>query len=139
MKLVLDADVLIGALDGSDSHHAQVRELFAGWQSADATRLISAVNLSEVLMAPAGDGQQLRRARQAIAALGVSIHQASEPIGVEAARLRHLHPISLPDAYCLATARSARAAIASFDQKIHRAARTEQIPLAAITTASTAS
>ncbi len=137
MKLVLDADVLIGALDGSDPHHSQARALFTAWHKQDATRLISVVNLSEVLVAPAADKQRLRRAREAIAALGVAIHQAGEAIGVEAARLRRAHPISLPDAYCLATARHAGASVASFDQKIIRAAEAERIPLAAIPAAQT--
>lgn len=137
MKLVLDADVLIGALDGSDPHHSQARVLFTAWQADHATRLISVVNLSEVLVAPAADKQRLRRAREAIAALGVTIHQPGEAIGVEAARLRRFHPISLPDAYCLATARHAGASVASFDHRLIRAAEAERIALAATAAAET--
>jgi predicted nucleic acid-binding protein len=131
VRLVLDADVLIGALDGSDAHHSRARALFTAWHKQDTTCLISVINLSEVLIAPAADKQRLRRAREAIAALGVAIHQPSEAIAVEAARLRCFHPISLPDAYCLATARQINASIASFDQKIIHAARAERIGLAA--------
>ncbi len=127
MKLVLDADVLIGALDGSDPHHARARALFIGWEKQDATRLVSVVNLSEVLVAPAANRQHLRVAREAIAALGVAIHRPGQAIGVEAARLRGAHPISLPDAYCLATARYAEASVVSFDQKVLRAAELEGI------------
>lgn len=123
--MVLDADVVIGALDGSDPHHAQARRLFAGWERRDDSRLISAVNLTEVLVEPAADRQRLLAAREAIAALGVTIHQPSEAIGVESARLRGAHPISLPDAYCLATARRTDAAVASFDEKVLRAAERE--------------
>lgn len=129
MRVVLDADVLIGALDGSDPHHAQARALFTGWQERDDMRLISVVNLSEVLVVPAADRQRLRAAREAIAALGVAVHQPGEAIGVEAARLRGSHPISLPDAYCLATAHHTGGSLASFDEKIQRAARAEQIAL----------
>ena len=131
MKLVLDADVLIGALDGSDAHHSRACALFTAWHKQGTTPLISIVNLSEVLIAPAADKQRLRRAREAIAALGVAIHRPSEAIGIDAARLRCVHPISLPDAYCLATARQVGASVASFDQKIIRAARAERISLAA--------
>ena len=131
MKLVLDADVLIGALDGSDAHHSRACALFTAWHTQGTTPLISIVNLSEVLIAPAADKQRLRRAREAIAALGVAIHRPSEAIGIDAARLRCVHPISLPDAYCLATARQVGASVASFDQKIIRAARAERIRLAA--------
>lgn len=130
MKLVLDADVLIGALDGSDSHHAQAREFFTGWREQQATRLMSVVNLSEVLVAPGSDRERLRAAREAIAALGVEVHRPGEVIGVRAARLRGHHPISLPDAYCLATAGHTGGTVASFDRKVLRAAEAEHLPIA---------
>jgi predicted nucleic acid-binding protein len=100
----------------------------ATWSSSTAradSRLISAVNLTEVLVGIADDRQRLLAAWEAIAALGVTIHQPSEAIGVESARLRGAHPISLPDAYCLATARHRDAALASFDEKVLRAAERE--------------
>jgi predicted nucleic acid-binding protein len=125
LKLALDADVLIGALDASDPHHAQARALFSRWREDEAARLISVVNLSEVLVAPSGDRQRLRAAREAIAALGVAIHQPNEAVGVEAARLRGRHPISLPDAYCVATAKHVTATVVSFDRKVNRAADAE--------------
>jgi predicted nucleic acid-binding protein len=129
MRLVLDADVLIGALDSDDAHHTVARALFTRSQRQDDTRLISVVNLAEVLIAPSADPRRLRTARQAIGALGVVIHQPTEALGVDAARLRGQHPISLPDAFCLATARHAAGAIASFDRKVLRAAEAEQIAL----------
>ncbi len=129
MRLVLDADVLIGALDGSDSHHSQARELFTGWRDQQATPLISVVNLSEVLVAPASDRERLSAAREAIAALGVAFHRPGEAIAVRAGGLRARHPISLPDAYCLATAAHAGWAVASFDRKVLRAAEAEKVPI----------
>ena len=132
MKLVLDADVLIGALDGSDSHHDQARRLFTDWRERQATRLTSVVNLSEVLVAPGSDPERLRAAREAIAALGVEVHRPGEAIGVRAARLRANHPVSLPDAYCLATAGHTGGAVASFDRKVLRAAEAEGLPIAAM-------
>jgi predicted nucleic acid-binding protein len=83
------------------------------------------VNLTEVLIAPSANASKLTVARQAIAALGVSVHQPNEAIAVEAARLRQRHPVSLPDAYCLATAKHTGSRIASFDQKILNAATHE--------------
>jgi predicted nucleic acid-binding protein len=128
VKHCLDADVLIGALDGSDSHHAEARSRLSAWHGRDDV-LISVINLSEVLVAPAAEKKRLRRARAAIAALGVQIHQPGEAIGVEAARLRQTYPISLPDAYCLATTRQTGASLASFDERLMRAARSEKIPV----------
>ena len=129
MKVVLDADVVIGALDGNDPHHTRARTLFRGWERQEADRLLSVVNLGEVLVAPAADRRLLLAAREAIAALGIAVHQPGEAVGVDAARLRGAHPISLPDAYCLATARSTNAAVASFDEKVLRAAEREGLTL----------
>jgi predicted nucleic acid-binding protein len=130
LRLVLDADVLIGALDGSDSHHVQARELFTDWREQQATRLMSVVNLSEVLVAPGSDPERLRAARESIAVLGVAVHRPGEAIGVRAARLRARHSISLPDAYCLATAGHTGGAVASFDRKVLRAAEAEHLAIA---------
>ncbi len=127
MRLLLDADVLIGALDGDDKHHRQARELFTTWRQQQATRMISVVNLTEVLIAPARDRGKLTVAREAITALGLSVHCPNEAIGVDAARLRQRHPISLPDAYCLATARHTGATLVSFDRKVLRASEHERI------------
>jgi predicted nucleic acid-binding protein len=132
LRVVLDADILIGALDGSDSHHVQARELYIDWREQQTTRLMSVVNLSEVLVAPGSDPERLRAAREAIAALGVAVHRPGEAIGVRAARLRAHHPISLPDAYCLATAGHTGGAVASFDRKVLRAADAEHLPIAAM-------
>ena len=129
MRVALDADIVIGALDGSDPHHARARMLFRGWERQDTARLLSVVNLTEVLVAPAADRKRLRTAREAIAALGVAIHQPGEAVGVGAARLRSAHPISLPDAYCLATAHYTDALVASFDEKVPRVAEREGLAL----------
>lgn len=128
MKRTLDADVLIGALDSTDPHHPNVRGAFQSWRASGDSLLISVINLSEVLVAPSADPALLRKARTAITALGIEIHAPIEAIGVEAARLRGRHPISLPDAYLIATAKHIDAAVASFDRKVLRAAQHEGIP-----------
>jgi predicted nucleic acid-binding protein len=127
VKLLLDADVLIGALDEHDAHHADARALFTRWHDDQDAVAISAVNLTEVLIAPSADAAQLTAARRAIRALGVTMHQPTEAIAVDAARLRQRHPVSLPDSYCLATAKHTGSTIASFDQKILKAAQREGI------------
>ncbi len=88
------------------------------------------MNLTEVLMAPSEDVSKLAAAGEAIAALGVTVHQPNEAIGVQAARLRQRHPISLPDAYCLGTAKHTRSTLSSFDQKVLRAAEREGVKIA---------
>ena len=130
MKLVLDADVLIGALDRNDRHHRRARALFTRWRDDQHVLAVSVVNLTEVLIAPSADASKLAVAREAIAALGIGVHQANEAIGVEAARLRQRHPISLPDAYCLATTKHTASAVSSFDRKIRKAAEREGVKVA---------
>jgi len=125
LKLLLDADVVIGALDRNDTHHHEAHALFKRWNERGDTRLISLVNLSEVLVAPAANPAKLAAAREAISALGVYAHQPSETIAVDAARLRGRHAISLADAYCLATAKQTGSTIASFDEKLLHAANSE--------------
>lgn len=127
MTVVLDADVVIGALDASDAHHADARLRFVGWEAEGRARLLSAVSLTEVLITPSAEPARLATAREAIAALGIAIHSPNEAIAVDAARLRRVHPISMPDAYVLATARHLRAPIATFDQRLLRAAAVEGI------------
>lgn len=124
---MLDADVVIGALDRDDEHHRVVRRLFAGWRRKNDAVLISAVNLTEVLIAPSRDRALLSVAREAIGALGISVHSPNEAVAVEAARLRGRHTISLPDAYCLATAKHAGSTVVSFDRSLLRAAGAEGI------------
>ncbi|MBV8195430.1 MAG: type II toxin-antitoxin system VapC family toxin [Candidatus Dormibacteraeota bacterium] len=133
MSVALDADVLIGALDASDHHHPDARRLFFRWRRDHIAGVISVVSLTEVLVAPAADRARLRTARAAIAALGVVIDAPGEGVGVDASVLRQRHPISLPDAYCLATARHRGAAVASFDAKVVRAARAEGIDVQTMT------
>jgi predicted nucleic acid-binding protein len=130
VKLLLDADVLIAALDSSDPHHHCARELFTKWRDDQDAWAVSVVNLTEVLIAPSADVSKRAAAREAIAALRVTVHQPNEAIGVEAARLRHRHPISLSDALCLATAKHTSSAISSFDQKMLKAAKREGIKAA---------
>lgn len=127
MTVVLDADIVIGALDACDAHHDEARRRFVGWEAAGSARLLSAVNLTEVLIAPSAKPACLSAAREAIAALGIAVHSPSEVIAVDAARLRRVHPISVPDAYALATARHLRASIASFDRGLMSAAAAEGI------------
>ncbi len=130
MRLLVDADVLIGALDSSDAHHQDARALLVRARERQDALSISVVNLTEVLIAPAADAARLAAAREAITALGAAIHQPSEAIAVDAARLRGRHPISLPDAYLLATAKHVGATVASFDRKVRHAAQREGLSAA---------
>jgi predicted nucleic acid-binding protein len=125
--VVLDADVVIGALDGDDAHHSDARQRFTAWEAEGTPRLLSLVSLAEVLVAPARDPVRLRAAREAIAALGISVHLPSEAVAVDAARLRDDLPISLPAAFALATARHVRGTLVTFDRRLVAAAQREGV------------
>ena len=102
--------------------------MFTDWHERGDSVVISVINLSEVLVAPSADRERLRIAREAIAALGVAFHSPTEAVRVDAARMRGRHPISLPDAYLLATASHSASTVVSFDRKVLRAAPVEGIP-----------
>lgn len=85
------------------------------------------MTLTELLVAPAAEPARLRTAREALTALSVAVHRPTEAIAVEAARLRERYPVSLPDAYLLATARGLAARPATFDQRVLSAAQRERI------------
>lgn len=122
--------MLIGALDSSDAQHSRARYLLTEWRQRQDAVAISAVNLTEVLVAPAAGPSTLAKAREAITALGLEIHLPNDAIAVEAAKFRQRYPVSLADAYCLATAKHTKACLASFDQKVLKAARSEGLATA---------
>lgn len=125
MTVVLDADVVIAALDAEDAHHGEARALFADWNAGATARTMSVVSLTEVLVGLAADPVVLRLGRAAIRALGIKAHAPNEAIAVDAARLRARHRISLPDSYGLSTAHHLKAELATFDRRLLRAAGAE--------------
>lgn len=131
MTTVLDADVVIGALDARDPHHARARARFVAWHRSSEPRVMSAVNLTEVLVGQAADPARLRTAREAVALLGIRVHAASEVVAVDAARLRARHPVSIADAYALATVRHLGGRLCSFDRRLVRAAADEGLAVVA--------
>ena len=104
---VLDAGVVIAALDGSDAHHgASVAALRAARESGDAL-VIPASAYAEALVGPS------RRSAAAVAtvdafidALVVVVEPVSREVAREAAalRARHGRALRLPDALVIATA-----------------------------------
>ncbi|MEA2411215.1 MAG: hypothetical protein QOC77_1776 [Thermoleophilaceae bacterium] len=128
-ECVLDADVVIAALDRRDSHHAAAARLLRR-MAADRTRmLLSLVNYAEVLVRPAADPETLRSAVDAIAALRLELVAPTGPISRHVARLRNTG-VSLPDGFALATAGARGSSFATFDQSARNAARAAGIQLA---------
>lgn len=118
---VLDTDVVIAALDDGDAHHRDAARAIKKMLEAATPLLLSPVNYAEALVKPAEDEQTLRVAVDAIAALGIGLVAPTPAIARDAARHRGLS-INLADGFALATAQARSATVASFDQRVRRAA-----------------
>ena len=117
---VLDTDVVVAALDRSDSHHGRAAKAIRAMAEGRVPLLLSLVNYAETLVRPAEDERALRTAREALIALGVQLVAPTPAIAVDAARYRRLN-ISLADGFALATALTRDARVASFDRRVRRA------------------
>jgi predicted nucleic acid-binding protein len=127
---VLDADVVIAALDRADPQH-RVAARAVKSMIADGTRLLlSVVNYAEALVRPAADPATLRAAIDAINVLRVDLVAPTATMVRDAARLRN-SGLSLPDGFALATAVARGASLATFDRDLRKAARAAGAPLAA--------
>jgi len=121
--LILDASVLIGLLDTADAHHQQaVDEVEAADRGGD-TLLVPASAYSEALVSFARAGRTAD-AREAIAAMGITVVPMSQAIAERAAEIRAKQDrLRLPDAIVLATARELRAQLLTYDDNLDRIAK----------------
>jgi predicted nucleic acid-binding protein len=117
---VLDTDVVIAALDRSDTHHREAAKAITGMLEDGDELLLSTINYAEALVRPAEDERTLQVAVDAIAALGIRPLAPTAAIARDAARFRSLG-ISLADGSALATAQANSATVASFDRRVRRA------------------
>lgn len=115
---VLDAGVVIGALDAHDGHHhAAVAALRACVERHDALVLPVSV-YAETLVGPYRRGHESVEALDAfIAGLGIRVAPLTATIAHEAARLRAISGsrLRLPDALVVATAHELDAAVLTTD------------------------
>ncbi len=120
--LILDAGVVIGLLDAADAHHDRA---IGDVEAADQNKrnlLIPASAYSEVLVGFARAGR-VRDAREAIAAMGISVARLTATIAETAAELRARHrSLRLPDAIVLACARDLDAELLSYDEQLNQLA-----------------
>lgn len=117
--ILLDANVLIALLDTRDALHRSSFDLLEHheWD----VFCTSAVTLTEVLVRPAGRGQD-QVGRRRLDEVGVKVLALGSGTAATASRLRASEAMSLPDATVLATAQQARAALAMFDERLRRVA-----------------
>jgi predicted nucleic acid-binding protein len=116
---VVDASVLIAAIDTRDScHQRAARELATTRQRHDL--LLPAVAFSEALVIPYSIGtQQGRAVERQLRALG-RVEPITDAIASRAAQIRARRQVKLPDALVLATGAELRAnEVLTFDQRWH--------------------
>jgi predicted nucleic acid-binding protein len=123
--LILDASVLIGLLDTADGHHTNAVDDVEAADSAGHDLLAPASAYSEALVAFARAGR-IADAREALAAMGISVAPLDQSTAELAAGLRAQHDaLRLPDAIVLATAAAREARLLSYDDRLAKLARTE--------------
>lgn len=127
-RVVLDTDVVIGALDRHDAHHLSAGRILLEALEAGTAVYLSVINYAEALVRPAQETSTLQLATDAIAALQMTLHSPDAELARDAARLRHMN-ISLADGFALATARRLGASIASFDHRVIAAAANIGLPV----------
>lgn len=120
--LILDASVLIGLLDDADAHHTVAVDKVEAADQQGAALVTPASAYSEALVSFARAGR-VADAREAIAAMGISVTSLTAAIAERAAELRASHDrLRLPDAIVLATARDLSADLLTYDDRLARVA-----------------
>jgi predicted nucleic acid-binding protein len=125
---VLDADVVIAALDRADGHHGAAVRAVTRMLDEGTGMLLSVVNYAEALLRPAERDDSFRAAVAGIDALGLELVAPTAAVAREAARLRNAG-ISLPDGFAVATAVTRGASLIAFDARVRRIARREGVQL----------
>lgn len=118
--IVLDANVLIAHLDGSDRHHERARDLL----KANSTEPLGAsrITLAEALVAPAR-AERLEEAEAALQLLGVEELPLSEGAPGRLATMRAEVGLKMPDCCVLLAAQDHGGFVASFDSRLLDAAQ----------------
>lgn len=118
--IVLDADVLVAHLDGTDPLHARARALLDA--AADEALAASVLTLAEVLVGPAR-AQRLDVAAAALRQLDVTAVALDELAPGALAAVRAGTRLPLPQCCVLLAAEQRRARLATFDAALAGTAR----------------
>lgn len=119
--IVLDASVLIAHLDASDSHHDHASELLLLAVDRDQPWGASPITLAEVLVGPARAGR-LDQATAALDQLRVCPVALPPDAPLRLATLRAATNLAMPDCCVLLAADQVGDAVATFDDRLAKAA-----------------
>lgn len=125
--IILDANVLIGFLDATDSHHASCidlleRHFVEGFGS-------SVLTVAEALVHPSRVERE-EAALSALLTIGVDVIPLDGTEAIALARVRNVYRLRMPDAVALHTALSTGSALASFDSALVAAAKQAGVTVA---------
>ncbi len=118
--IVLHASVLIGYLDAGDAHHERATALLT--REIDDDFAVNLLTLAEILVAPTRTGQR-DTVLGILNDLGVETLQFPAGAAVTLAQLRAETMLKMPDCCVLISARDRQARLASFDERVVKAAR----------------
>ena len=126
--IVLDASVLIAFLDAGDAHHERAMTLLS--REIDDDFAVNLLTLAEILVAPTRTGRRDTVLR-ALADLDVETLQFPADAAVTLAELRAQTLLKMPDCCVLLSALDRRARLASFDDRVVKAARARDVEVVA--------
>ncbi len=124
--IVLDASVLIAYLDSDDKHHVAAESLLT--EAVDDDLAVNPLTLAEVLVVPARDGR-LEPTQAALRDLEVDELPFPSDTAVRLARLRASTGLKMPDCCVLLATEDSVATVASFDERLVRAAEARNLPV----------
>jgi predicted nucleic acid-binding protein len=117
--IVFDASVLVAYLDGDDDHHAAAEALLIA--AVDDDFGANPLTLAEVLVEPARQGR-LEAVQAALYELEMNELPFPPDTAAHLAQLRVSTRLKMPDCCVLLAARDRGATVASFDDRLARAA-----------------
>lgn len=124
--IVLDASVVIAHFASRDAHHDAAAEFFR--EHVDSSFLVHPLTLTEILVGPLRGGRETFVLQQ-LDALGVAEWQPPAGSATRLARLRVDTGLKLPDCCVLHAAIAVGAPLATFDERLARAAASIGVPV----------
>jgi len=125
--IVLDANILIGFLDSTDSHHHDAVDLFRRhFAEGFAT---SVLTIAEALVHPTRTGRQ-DAAMASLTRVGVQVIALEASGAAGLARVRNTYRVRMPDAVALYTAMTSGSELATFDENLASAAELAGVSVA---------
>jgi predicted nucleic acid-binding protein len=117
--IVLDASILIGYLDAGDAHHDRATALLT--REIDDDFAVNLLTLAEILVAPTRTGQR-DTVLSILTDLAVETLQFPDGAAETLAQLRADTVLKMPDCCVLLSALDQQARLASFDDRLVKAA-----------------